>query len=137
MIFDFIKNAFGPDAGRKAMRASYEKHYQLAISNGMEPIACALYGALSSRYKLRRRFISELVHMVEISPFAMMDQQDGQERLADYVLSQEIPEQIDLSETRIAINKVLRERTGAGADEAHHRIIALFARVWDCMVWLA
>jgi hypothetical protein len=79
MIFNFFKKAFGPEAGRNALRVSYDEHYKLALSGGRNPIICGLYGALCSRYRLRGKFVSELVHMLEIAPFAMMDQQDGKE----------------------------------------------------------
>ena len=94
MVFGFVKNMFGPEAGRKAMYASYDKHYQIAASQGQDdPIYFALYSALGSRYKLRGRFISEIIHTVELAPFMMMNRELGRECIADYALVQEIPDQ--------------------------------------------
>ena len=108
------------------MRASYDKHYRLAISQGMEdPILVALYGAMCTRYQLCGKFVSEQHHMAEVWPFRMMEQQEGKEHLANYVLAQEIPGQIDLRQTRAAINRVLRERYGSNADERYEPFVGL------------
>ena len=124
MAFGFLKGLWGPEAGRKAMRSSYDKHYKLALANNLEPIACGLYGALASRYKLRSRFISEQVHMVEISPFAMMRPDEGRDHLADYVLFQEIPNEIDFAKLRTAINVALRQRQGDISTDAYNLLVA-------------
>ena len=123
MVFQFLKDLWSPEAGRKAMRASYEKHYKLALSNNMEPITCALYGALASRYKVRGKFVSEQIHMIEILPFAMMEPHEGRECLADYVLMQEIPDQIDFTKLRTSINMAFRQRMGENSADAYNLVV--------------
>lgn len=73
MVFSFLKFLNSPDAGYRAIRASYDKHFQLAEHNGIEPVSMGLFGALGSRYKLRGVFVSDPAHMVEIAPFLMME----------------------------------------------------------------
>jgi hypothetical protein len=131
-------------SGREAMYASYDKHYQVAESQGRdEPIYFALYGALCTCYKFRGKFISEAVHTVELAPFFMMDRALGRECIADYALVQEIPGGIDnlpntihnlsaiqgaliakdLGKLKVAINMALRQKSGPKAEDYYRLIV--------------
>lgn len=107
MVFGFLDRLLGPDAGLKAVQASYDKHYRLGERHGIEPVSTGLYGALASRYKMRRKFISEPIHMVEIAPFALMGEAVRVERLANYLFLDEIPDRIDLPSVQSSINNAI------------------------------
>jgi hypothetical protein len=107
VVFGFLKNLNSPEAGYRAIRASYEKHYRLAQNNGIEPVSMGLFGALGSRYKLRGLFVSEVVHMMEIAPFMMMDDFARVKDLADYLMADEIPDRIDITQVRDSINDAI------------------------------
>ena len=124
MALSFIKDLFGVEGGYRAVKASYDKHYAIAVKQGIEPISIALFGALGSRYKLRRKFKSDQIHMLEIVPFAMMGYDVRLETLADYLMLDEIPAKIDESRLRGRINDALRTRDGEFADDAYELLVA-------------
>ena len=107
MVFGFLKSLNSPEAGYRAIRASYDKHYRLAQSNGIEPMSMGLFGALGSRYKLRGCFVNDMVHMMEIAPFMMMDDFARVKDLADYLMADEIPDRIDVTQVRDSINEAI------------------------------
>ena len=107
MVLSFLKGLNSPEAGYRAIRASYDKHYRLAQSNGIEPVSMGLFGALGSRYKLRRLFVNDIVHMMEIAPFMMMDDFARVKDLADYLMADEIPDRIDVTQVKDSINEAI------------------------------
>lgn len=118
MVFGFLKSLGSPEGGYRAIQASYDKHYKLALNQGIEPVSMGLIGALGSRYKLRRKFISDFVHMVEIAPFMLMGADIRVTTLADYLMLDEIPDRIDATSLWAGINQAIRasspgEETGA------------------------
>jgi hypothetical protein len=115
VVFSFLKGLGGPEGGYRAIQASYDKHYKLALNQGIEPVSMGLFGALSSRYKLRRKFISDFVHMVEIAPFRLMGADIRVARLADYLMIDEIPDRINATGVWISINEAIRA-SSAGED---------------------
>jgi len=70
-----------------------------------------LFGALGSRYKVRGIFVSDMVHMIEVAPFIMMDEATRVQKLADYLMADEIPDQINITAVRSSINDAIS--TGA------------------------
>jgi len=123
MVFKLFSYLSSPEAGRKALNGSYEKHYKFALKQGIEPISYALLGTLVSRYKLRRRYVSEQIHVVEITPFMMMETEEGRERLIDYILYDEIPQHIDYEDLKDSINKAFRKKKDETAEEAYALVV--------------
>ena len=123
MAFGFLKELFSPEAGFRAIEASYEKHYALAANQNIEPVSWGLYGALGVRYKIRRQFVSEPVHMIEIVPFLMMGQQERVRALADYIMLIEIPHKIDIERVKLQINDAFRNRSGELATDAYDLLV--------------
>ena len=122
MVLNFLKSLNSPEAGYRAIRASYDKHYRLAQNNGIEPVSMGLFGALGSRYKLRRVFVNEMVHMMEIAPFMMMDDFVRVKDLADYLMAAEIPDRINVTQVKDSINDAIR--TASPDDDAFQMLAA-------------
>jgi hypothetical protein len=81
-----------------------------------------LFGALGSRYKLRRVFVNEMVHMMEIAPFMMMDDFVRVKDLADYLMAAEIPDRINVTQVKDSINDAIR--TASPDDDAFQMLAA-------------
>ena len=124
MVFGFLKSLIGPEGGYRAIQASYDKHYSLALKQRIEPVSMGLFGALGSRYKLRGKFINDMVHMVEIVPFMMMDDHVRVEALADYLMADEIPDQIDIGRLKDRINNAFRNSNAESAEDSYKLLIA-------------
>jgi len=136
MVFGFLKG--NPrEAIFKATQASYDKHYNLARKQGIEPIQMGLFGALGSRYKLRRVFKNDLIHMVEIVPFVMMKEEDRVAALALYLLWFEMPQEVDESALSRWINEAFRDREDENAEDAYQFLVqSLPALQGSGILWL-
>ena len=122
MVFGFLKRLYSPEGGYDAINASYQKHFRLAESQRIEPVSMGLFGALGSRYKLRGKFVSDMVHMVEVAPFMLIDERTRVRALANYLMADEIPDQIDQHAVREIINDaILSGKTG---DDAYDLIVS-------------
>lgn len=101
----------GPDGIREAMRASYEKHYQIALreppSVDNSPHASGLYGALGTRYLVTGKLTDKLSLMAEVAPFLSMNEAEGQQMLTEYVVYQEQPQGAHVDQLRAALNSVV------------------------------
>jgi hypothetical protein len=124
VVFGFLKGLGGPEGGYRAIQASYDKHYSLALKQRIEPVSMGLFGALGSRYKLRGKFINDMVHMLEVAPFMMMDEVGRVRLLADYVLADEIPDQIDIQSLRDSINRAVRHPNGESGKTAYELLVS-------------
>lgn len=103
----------GADGCREAMRESYEKHVRLArqrqLAAGGSPHASGLYGALGSRYIVRRTPKPEVFLWGELAPFLAMREDVGLKALLEYVLYQEYPPgNADVAWLQQTINLTLR-----------------------------
>ena len=83
-----------------------------------------LFGALGSRYKLRRKFVNDMVHMLEIAPFVMMGESVRVRTLADYLMADEIPDQIDQKQLRNKINIALERPNGENGEVAYRLLVS-------------
>lgn len=124
MVFGFLKGLAGPEGGYRAIQSSYDKHYKLAQKQRIEPISIGLFGALGSRYKLRGIFINDMVHMLEIAPFMMMSDSSRVRKLADYIMADEIPDQIDVECLRDSINYALKYPEGDSGKTAYELLVS-------------
>lgn len=107
MVFGLLRGLNTPEAGYRAIQASYDKHHRLAERQRIEPVSMGLFGALGSRYKLRGVFVSDMVHMIEVAPFLMMKEPERVQSLADYLMADEIPDQVDVHGLKKAINDAI------------------------------
>ena len=94
LMFNFLKNLGSPESGEKAIRKVYDAALDPAEEDWRKRNFAALQEAMTLRYKLRRKFISDATHLVEVAPFALMDESkpgSGIRNLVQYLLLQEIP----------------------------------------------
>lgn len=121
-IFDLWRGRGSPDATRKAMLQSYEKHLNLAKAGkiptaGMSPHYCGLYGALATRYMARGTPRPEITIWKELGPFMLMDKQEAPKVLAEYIVAQEDLESSDIPSLRNKLNSILRKSIENNASE--------------------
>ena len=124
-----------PEISREEMRNHYDFERERAVKKGREPIINAMFAILQHRYTLRRIFISDPVHHAEIAPFAMMDEQDGKERLIDYLMAREGRSEATIMDVKIAINRAFRNPVGVNAVRAYDALLLMlpftrFAATW-------
>lgn len=101
---------------REAMKLSYQKHYELAVSGEIpvdtSPHRVALAGALGSRYMAYRTWglpaPNDVLVYPNLAPFLSMDENVGIKALTEYVLYQEKPEVANLKWLKEVINRIFR-----------------------------
>ena len=113
----------GADGIRETMIESYWKHVHL-VQQGRIPASdsahnLGLYGALGSRYAVRRTPRPEVVLWGELAPFLAMPEAEAVRALAEYVVYQEIPNQSQV--------KWLAERINAGLTSTNDKDIRQLA----------
>lgn len=102
----------GAEGIREAMRESYENHVRAARegtipTGGDSPHTFGLYGALASRYLVRRIPSSEIAVLSELAPFHVMKETEAVEALAEYVVFCERPQDAQVTWLKAAINRAL------------------------------
>ena len=129
-----LRKGLPPEISREEMRNHYERERAHAVEKKNEPITAAMLSSLAHRYHLRKIYISDVIHRAEISPFAMMVEWEGRERLIDYLLFREgLSSNID--DARQAINRAFRDRIGVNALDSYQIILALLPFMKTANIW--
>jgi hypothetical protein len=86
---------FGAQGIRDAMVKSYHRHIRKCtgkpLPNGTSLHQAGLYGALGTRYMAGFKSVPEVVIWAELAPFLNLEQNDGLQALAEYVVYKEMP----------------------------------------------
>lgn len=93
-MFKFLQKIGSPESGEKAIRKVYDAALDDTQEDWRKRNFAALQKAMKVRYKLRRKFVSDATLLVEVTPFALMDEVNrgsGIRNLVQYLLVQEIP----------------------------------------------
>ena len=110
-----LKKLFGgADGIRETMRESYDQHvlfgrlakHTPGVEN-VSPHHAGLYGALGTRYLIRRHSISERDLWLELAPFFAMEEQESVEALVEYAIYQERPKDAGIGRLAFLINSAL------------------------------
>jgi len=106
---------FGHQGIRDAMIASYQKHVELARTNGAPagstPHECGMYGAFATRCRLGLRGlfgVDETQMWMELMPFMPLEPDAGLAALAEYIVYKESPKDADYDLLDRAVLKGLR-----------------------------
>lgn len=97
-MFNFLKKIGSPESGEKAIRTVYDAALDHTQEDWRKRNFAALQEAMKRRYKLRRKFVSDATLLVEVTPFALMDEEkmgSGIRNLVQYLLLQEIPRKLN------------------------------------------
>lgn len=139
-VVGLILNKRFPEGCRRAMRQSYQQHYDLALRGATPTTSDAhdagLFGALGTRYKLTGVFrapgFPDVVLWPELAPFLLMSQADAVEAVAEYVLWQERPSAARTDWLARKINEALRNKPSSEDSPRHFASAAFINQVRWC-----
>lgn len=110
-VLKMLRNRNNAEGTRESIRMSYRKHVNMARSGRLPavdaPHVIGLFGALASRYRVMGKESSEPSIYSELAPFLGMEESEGVEALAEYVVYQERPGEARLAWLREVINRSL------------------------------